>query len=98
MGLTRPSVEHAMPGALSATGRGIRIPTRAGVAQLVEHTTENRGVASPILALGTLERTVSLPRSIYRGMERMILLRTPPRVGRRGLAAGVGESGGELVA
>jgi hypothetical protein len=27
---------------------------QAEIAQLVEHATENRGVASPILALGTL--------------------------------------------
>ena len=30
---------------------------RAEIAQLVEHATENRGVASSILALGTIERT-----------------------------------------
>jgi hypothetical protein len=32
---------------------GGTVPCRAEVAQLVEHATENRGVASSILALGT---------------------------------------------
>src|SRR5438552_7090424 len=38
-----------------------RIPPRAEVAQLVEHTTENCGVASSILALGTNPPRRGLP-------------------------------------
>ncbi len=35
------------------SGRWVRKVHRAEIAQLVEHATENRGVASSILALGT---------------------------------------------
>jgi hypothetical protein len=37
----------------SPTGRQSLVGHRAEIAQLVEHATENRGVASSILALGT---------------------------------------------
>ncbi len=35
----------------------LNLNNQAEIAQLVEHATENRGVASPILALGTLGLT-----------------------------------------
>jgi hypothetical protein len=49
----RPVVSCAPP-----TGSSARRTHRAEVAQSVEHATENRGVASSILALGTIQRVV----------------------------------------
>jgi hypothetical protein len=47
----------------SPTGRQSLVGHRAEIAQLVEHATENRGVASSILALGT---TIEVVASIER--------------------------------
>ena len=43
----------------SPTGDQSLVGHRAEIAQLVEHATENRGVASSILALGTTQTVVA---------------------------------------
>ena len=47
----------------SPTGGQSLVGHRAEIAQLVEHATENRGVASSILALGTTISVVEIKRA-----------------------------------
>jgi hypothetical protein len=45
---------------------------QAEIAQLVEHATENRGVASPILALGTQGQIIGLHAGIVQLVEHLL--------------------------
>ena len=64
--MTGPKSAQYTTGAVSAAGYSrarsslgqARSRRRAEIAQLVEHATENRGVASSILALGTIVSAV----------------------------------------
>ena len=51
------------------SGRWVRKVHRAEIAQLVEHATENRGVASSILALGTSTGARSLRAEVAQLVE-----------------------------
>jgi hypothetical protein len=65
----------ALPGAPSSRGE---------VAQLVEHATENRGVASSILALATISAA-----SLHRHVPHCVRVRAPDRrYGLRGESSG----------
>ena len=75
--------EH--PASLKLAGSWITICLSAEIAQLVEHATENRGVASSILALGTFLPRRACSQGLCRTAAILPSLRIPHFVGALGL-------------